>query len=89
MKMIRVEFLVSSVEDWLRDRFFPPDTPVRLVWEPGLDWRQVVDEIESHPTAWDPALEKRHKYLQETAKQIIQDQGIPAAREWFRTQLER
>ena len=64
MKMIRVEFLVSSVEGWLRDRFFPPDTPVRSVWEPRLDWRQVVDEIESHPAPWDPALEKRRKYLQ-------------------------
>jgi hypothetical protein len=89
MKMIRVEFLMSSVEGWLRDRFFPPDTPVRSVWEPGLDWRQVVDEIESHPAPWDPALEKRHKYLQETVKQIIQERGVPAAREWFRKQVER
>ena len=87
MKMIRVEFLIEdSVEDWLQTRSFLPDTPVRLVWEPGLDWRQVVDEIESHPAPWDPALEKRQKYLQETVKQIIRERGTEAAREWLRKQ---
>ncbi len=49
MKWIRIETLTGSLEDWLWDHLFPPDTPVRLVWEPGLEWRQVVDEIESHP----------------------------------------
>ena len=83
MKWIRIESLVGSLEDWLHDHLFSPGTPVRVVWEPGLDWRQVVDEIESHPAPWDPALEQRFKYLQETFEQIAQEQGREAAREWF------
>ena len=89
MKMIRVEFIVTDVEGWLGDRFFPPDTPVRVVWEPGLHWRPVVDEIESHPAPWDPELERQYKYLQDTAWQMLQDQGREAAGEWFTAQLEQ
>jgi hypothetical protein len=87
MKMIRIASLSGNVETWLEDHFFSPDTPVRLVWEPGLDWRGIVDEIEAHPAAWDPDLEKRHKYLQETAMQIERDEGMLAAREWLIKQL--
>ena len=83
MKWVRIESLVGSLEDWLHDHLFSPNTPIRVVWEPGLDWRQVVDEIESHPAPWDPALEQRFKYLQETFEQIAQEQGREAAREWF------
>ncbi len=86
MKWIRIEPLIGSVEGWLKTHLFPPDTPVRVVWEPGLDWRQVVDEIEAHPASWDSVLEQRFKYLQETARQIAQDQGREAAMEWFRKQ---
>jgi len=53
MKMIRVEFLVEDVEVWLREHLFHPDTLVRLVLEPGLDWQPIVDEIEVHPAAWE------------------------------------
>jgi hypothetical protein len=38
MKMIRFEVLIGSVESWLEEHFFPADTPVRLVREPGLNW---------------------------------------------------
>ncbi len=76
--MIRVEFLVEDVEVWLREHLFHPDTLVRLVLEPGVDWQSIVDEIEVHPAAWDVNLEERHKYLQETARQIAQDQRMLA-----------
>jgi hypothetical protein len=86
MKMIRFISLLGSVESWLQGRLFPPDTPVRLIWEPGLDWQAVVDEIEANPLAWDPVVEKRHKYLQETAEQILKSKGHKAATEWLRAQ---
>ncbi len=85
--MIRVEFLVEDVEVWLREHLFHPDTLVRLVLEPGLDWQSIVDEIEVHPAAWDANLEERHKYLQATARQIAQDQGMLASKEWLRKQV--
>jgi hypothetical protein len=87
MKMIRFEALISNVESWLEGHFFPADTPVRLVWEPGLDWQSVVDEIEAHPITWNAALEERHKYLQETASQLAEAQGKLAAMEWLQKQI--
>jgi hypothetical protein len=86
MKMIRFDTLLESVESWLEGRLFPPGTPVRLIWEPGLDWQAVVNGIEATPLAWDPVVEKRHKYLQETAQQILKSKGHEAATEWLREQ---
>jgi hypothetical protein len=86
MKMIRFITLLGSVESWLEGRLFSLNTPVRLIWEPGLDWQPVVDEIEAEPLAWDPDLEKRQKYLQETAAQILKSKGHKAAMEWLREQ---
>lgn len=87
MKWVRIEALSGSLENWLRDHVFPLDTPVRVVWEPGLDWQQVVGEIEFQPARWGPALEHRFKHLQETFRQIAQDQEMDAAREWFGKQI--
>lgn len=86
MKWIRMELLVnSSVEEWLETCYFLPGVfvPIQVIWEPGLDWRRVVDEIESRPLPWDPDQEKRLKHLHETAKQIAKEQGIEAAKEWL------
>ena len=88
MKMIRIEFLDEEIKEWLKGHLFSPDTPVRLVWEPGLDWRPIIDEIEVNPLVWDAALEKRNKELQETARQIAQEQGMLAAEEWLKKQVE-
>ncbi len=85
--MIRFVSLFESVEEWMESHFFSQDVPVRLVWEPGLEWRQVVDEIEANPIPWDEDLEKLYKYLQETADQIKQEQGELAAMEWYREQV--
>ncbi|MCG2770416.1 MAG: hypothetical protein ABIK79_05775 [Chloroflexota bacterium] len=87
MKMIRIELLVGNVEDWLEEHGFPPDTPMRLVWEPGLKWQHEVDEIESCPAPWDSDQEKHHKYLQGNFTQLVEEQGLEAARGWFGRQI--
>ncbi len=86
MKWVRIDFITAGVQIWLSDHLFPPDTSVKMVWEPGLDWRRVVGEIEAHPLPWEAVLEQRLEYLQETARQIIRDQGREAAQEWFKKQ---
>jgi len=88
MKMIRIELLHGSVEDWLEQHGFPSDTPVRLLWEPGLRWQPVVDEIESSPTPWDPDQEKDHKHMQDTLRQLVEEQGIEAVTEWLAKKVD-
>ena len=86
MKMIRIEFLERPLEEWLRSHFFPSDTVFRLIWEPGFDWRQAIAELEAKPLKWDPEAEARHKYIQETARRIAEEEGKHAARKWLREQ---
>jgi predicted nucleotidyltransferase len=83
MQMIRVEFLAGNLEDWLADHCFSFDTPLELVWEPGLAWPQIVDRIESEPISWDPVAEEQYERVQETYRRIAKEQGIRAAREWL------
>lgn len=88
MKMIRVEFLTSTLEGWLETHTFSPDTPIRLVWESGLAWQEVVDELEAHPIAsWDPATQERHKQVQKAFGRIVKEQGLLAAQEWLEKQV--
>ena len=88
MQMVRVEFLVGNLENWLTVHCFSPDVPRELVWEPGLAWPQVVDRIESHPRPWDPAAEEQHKHLQENYRRIAEEQGTRAAQEWLEKQAQ-
>jgi hypothetical protein len=83
MQMIRVGLLTDPIEEWVQGRHFSPDTPIRLVWEPGLEWQPIVDELEAHAVAaWDPVAEERHEQIQETFRKIAEEQGRRAAEEW-------
>ncbi len=88
MQMVRIELLSddSSPEHWIQSHEFEPDTPFRLVWERGLDWKKTLQDMDANPLDWSPATEQRHKYFQETAKQIRKDQGLMAAVEWLEQQ---
>lgn len=79
IQMIRIEFLLGDPEAWLAEHCFPPDTPLELVWEPGLAWSQIVDRIESQPLPWDPAAEAQCKRLQEIYRQIVEEQRTRVA----------
>ena len=63
MKMVRINELSegTSPQDWFGYKEMPLDTPVRLIWEKGLDWRQVIEDIETHPVHWDPVSEESRK----------------------------
>lgn len=74
----------TSLEQWLHQHEFDMDIPLKLVWEPGLDWRQVLGEMETHPLLWDPVTEQWYKDLQATAKRMIQEEGEETAHEWVR-----
>jgi predicted nucleotidyltransferase len=67
---------------------FSSDTPLELVWEPGLAWPQIVDRIESEPISWDPVAEEQYERVQETYRQIAKEQGTRAAREWLGRQAQ-
>lgn len=87
--MIRFEVLIDNVEEWLEMCSFASDTPVRLVWEQGLDWRPIVDELEAHPVvAWDPDKDAEYKEEMEALQQIIEEEGAAAAREWLKRQRQ-
>jgi hypothetical protein len=87
MQMLRFEILPadSHVELWLQDHAFAPQTPFKLIWEQGLDWKRALQEIETHPLEWNSATEQWNKYVQETAKRIREEKGERAAVEWMRT----
>lgn len=84
MQMIRFGILTDSLEEWLEARSFEADMPVRLVWEPGLAWRPIVDALEAQPVAvWDPVKEAAHKQVQATWRRIMKEEGPAAAGEWL------
>ena len=41
--------------------FHLDDVNPRLVWQPGLDWHSILQQIEQNPRPWDPELEAQHK----------------------------
>lgn len=85
MQMIRIGVLIDNVEEWVDERFFEPDMPVKLVWEQGLDWRSIVDEFEAHPVAaWDPDKDAEYKEEKEIFQQIVEETGSSAAWEWLK-----
>ncbi len=90
MHMIRFEVLIDhDVGEWLEMCSFASDTPVRLVWEEGLDWQPIVDELEAHPVAvWDPDKDAEYKEERETLQRIIEEEGGPAAWEWRKRQKQ-
>lgn len=88
MQMIRLEFLAGNLEDWLADHCFSPDTPLELVWEPGLAWPEIVDRIESEPLPWDPVAEEQYEHVEENYRRIAKDQGTRAAQEWLGRQTQ-
>ncbi len=87
MQMIRFELLPAdgSLELWLQDHAFDAQTPFKLIWERGLDWKRALREVETQPVEWRPPTEQWNKYVQETAKRIKDEKGERAAREWIQT----
>lgn len=87
MQMIHIELLYAgrSVELWLQEHAFDPDTPVKLIWERGFDWQNALREVETKPVDWNPEIEQRNKHMQETARRIREEQGDFAAEEWPET----
>lgn len=50
----------GDIQAWLRDQNMPPDTPNRLIWEKGLDWPSILNDIFLHPLPYNPELEEEH-----------------------------
>ena len=73
MKMVRIDLILDSLEGWLASSCFPADTPIRLVWKPGLDWRKVVDDVEVNPLPWNPEEERLRKERQEKLKELYEE----------------
>ncbi len=87
MQMMRFHLLLEeTVEKWLKNHYFAPETPIELVWESGLDWQPIIDALESRPLPWDEALEKHNKQRKETAEKIAREQGESAAVAWLKSQ---
>lgn len=53
----------STIEVHMKTMYWDEGTPVRLIWEPGYDWRTVLMDISEHPLPWDPAVEIERKYI--------------------------
>ena len=84
MKMVRFEFMKDEgLAAWLSVRHFPADTPVRLIWQPELDWQPILDEIQVNPLPWDEAASLLYKQLTGKARRIALEKGFPAAQQWM------
>ncbi len=88
MQMVRFELLPadSSPEVWIRSHEFDPETPFKLIWERGFDWKNALHEVETQPVVWCPTIEQRNKHVQEMAKRIAREQGLSTAIEWMQKQ---
>jgi hypothetical protein len=85
MKMIRIELIEGlSLKRWRFVHGFLPNTPIKLVWEPGLDWPPIIDDLEANPLPWQPEVEERNKQIQETLRHILETQGELAATQWLK-----
>ena len=90
MKMIRFELMEDDGRaTWLSVHFFPADTPVKLIWRPGLDWQSALDGIQASPSPWNETASLRFKYLAETARQIALEKGFEAAQQWMEEEQKR
>lgn len=84
MKMVRIAFLEDGdLSQWRRDHGFLPDTPIKLVWQAGLNWPEIVDELEANPLPWQPEREEKNKQLQKKMERIRESQGQLAAEKWL------
>jgi hypothetical protein len=84
MKMVRIEFLeAEGLREWRMGHGFPPDEPIKLVWQTGLDWPGIIDDLEVNPLPWQPEREEKNKQLQEKMLHIRQREGDLAAQEWL------
>jgi hypothetical protein len=58
MQQVRVFTARTALETWGQRSIFLVVRP-RLIWEPGGNWRPVIDDIEQNPLPWlDPLPEK-------------------------------
>ena len=91
MKMVRFEFMKDEgLEAWLSVYHFPAETPVRLIWQPGLDWQLILDEIQANPLPWDKEASLRYKQLTTAkARRIALEKGFLAAEQWMTEEQNR
>ena len=87
MQMIRFDCKTYGVGEWLDCFVIPEDVHIRLVWQPELDWKPIVDELEAYPIPWDEEKHGFYKQINERAMEIAKAAGIDAAEEWKRAQL--
>ncbi len=85
MKMIRIEFLAEDqdLKQWRVAHGFGLDTSIKLVWKVGLNWQEIVDNLELNPLSWQPEVEAKNKQLQEKLEYIQQTQGKFATSKWL------
>jgi hypothetical protein len=69
-KMVRLmpEFWGETFDTWLENHDMPADTPRRLLWKPGMDWKSVIEEVRIHPLPYDAEAEEAHDRLNLTGK---------------------
>ena len=87
MQMLRFECKIYNVEQWQSHFVMAEDIHPRLIWEPGLDWQSIVDELEEHPISWDEEKEVFYKQLKEHAVEMAKKKGVRVAQNWEKEQL--
>jgi IS605 OrfB family transposase len=53
----------EGIHKWLKDHMMPEDTPYRLIWQDGLDWKKALEEIYINPSKHLPENERDHDLL--------------------------
>jgi hypothetical protein len=62
LKMVRLmDDCKEDISNWLENHRMPPDTPYRLIWEEGLDWKEEIMDIRQHPLPHNQQAESAHK----------------------------
>ncbi len=57
--------------------------PIKLVWQPDMNWQEVVEAIEANPLKWQPDIEVKNKELQEKIEHVKKTKGQRASEEWL------
>ncbi len=88
MKMFQIIIIEEKDTDfdkWIDDHTFLAIMNRKLIWEPGIDWKNILNKIQKFPITWDPIDEAKRKSYNAEMQKVLKDEGQLALEKWLKT----